>query len=374
MQFLRAIGTTIRLSSALSINITVTITDGGIGSSTYTGGALTIAAGSFRTADYCSALASTIVSWLQAKIAADATVAATGTPIVDIAFSPGIGADSSRFELTLVSPACDFIASSLPASFSAASINNTNGAFSNLGLAYRDPSSPTRNASIVSGEAVFSGLFQPRSIFVFERSEIDEGEDDRPAQFVAHKLASGGLRTYVLGTTRISKQRLRIVDLDPDVCGPPIEVALATSINADRNTLNIPAGTTVSLSGIEVAFSLPVLIEAGDYIEIQGFVARVRSVTPTTIVLCETIPTTISISSLSYIRVVSEVHALWNEALRLGEILVYNTSDSTGEILWYPQSYCLASDETPRFFGERRDIGNALYSYTFSLLRRDIEG
>jgi hypothetical protein len=217
-------------------------------------------------------------------------------------------------------------------------------------------------------------LFQPRSIFVFERSEIDEGEDDSPAQFVAHKLASGALRTYVLGSNRISKRRLRVVDLDPDVCGPPIEVALATGINVDRNELTIPATVTTSLTGIEAAFSLPSLIPIGAYIEFQGFVARVRSVTSTAIQLCETIPTTITLSAYSYIRVVSEVHALWSEALRLGDILIYETSDTTGEILWYPQSYCLAGDETPRYFGERRDIGNALYSYTFAMLRRDIEG
>lgn len=373
MQFLRAFGTTIRVSSALSVNIAVVITDG-TNTSVYSGSALSIAAGAYRTADYCSALASTIISWLSAQIALDASVVATGTPIVDIEFIPATTADGSRFSLTLVSPACDFVASSLPASFASASINNANGVFSNLGLAYRDPSFPARSATISSGEALFSGLFQPRSIFVFERSEIDEGEDDSPAQFVAHKLASGALRTYVLGSNRISKRRLRVVDLDPDVCGPPIEVALATGINVDRNELTIPATVTTSLTGIEAAFSLPSLIPVGAYIEFQGFVARVRSVTSTTIQLCETIPTTITLSAYSYIRVVSEVHALWSEALRLGDILVYETSDTTGEILWYPQSYCLAGDETPRYFGERRDIGNALYSYTFAMLRRDIEG
>lgn len=373
MQFLRAFGTTTRLAANLNVVLTVTITDG-TNTSIYSGGSLSIAAGSYRFADYCSALASIIISWLQAQIAADATVVSTGTPVVEIQFVPSTQANGSLVSLTLIDPACDFVAGG-PAEYSAATIDNTNGAFSILGLAYRDPLSPTRNATISAGEALFSGLFQPRSIFVFERSEIDEGEDDRPAQFVAHKLANGALRTYVVGQSRISKQRMRIVDMDPEVCGPPIEVALTTSINATRTGFVLPANSTVNLSGVEVGFSLPMLVQQGLYLEIQGFVARIKSVSATSIILCETIPNSITLAgTVTYLRLVSEVHALWNEALQLGEILVYNTNDSTGEILWYPQSYCLAGDETPRFFGERRDIGNALYSYTFSLLRRDIEG
>ena len=161
-------------------------------------------------------------------------------------------------------------------------------------------------------------------------------------------------------------------------------LARLDSINATRNILQVSSTTANTyVTGFEAnQINVTALTDAvtdGAYIEIPGqWVGRVntfdQSATPATITLWDYVPSSITAPTKAPLTRVSEVKALWFEAMRLGYLCVFDVNETPGadfgKIVWTGEEYMLA-EESRVWDADRRDAGAALYSYTFNLIRRD---
>jgi hypothetical protein len=382
----RALGTVVYLPSAVTLTITLRISDGSesvtLSSSTGNGVPyLTIAAGRYRLADYAQIVSLKLATWIESAVAEEelngaSTLTATGSAVVTLTFTPSTTAGGSLFSLAVSSVGGSFSGgAALIQSHAATLIDNASGAYSPLGLVYETATGSTTRAGAVStGTATWSGLYQPRSLFVFDRSEVDEGDAEEESNYKAITLADGAGSVYASGRT-VTRRMLRLVDLDESVAGRPQTFARVASISSDRVTLTLNNPSTSYLSGISGHYYQSDMATAapGRFVEVAGWVSRLRSASATTLVLCEKIPSSVTVNSGSVVNLVSEVHALWRESVRLGYVTVHDSVDNTGAIRWTSSEYMLAP-ESARWGAERRDLDNPLYSYSLNLIRRDKTG
>jgi hypothetical protein len=380
----RALGTVVKLASTATLTVSLRLSDGTNTLTLDSGEAAygTIAAGSYRLADFAQLVASKLLTWVTAAKAAAVTagtLTSTGSPSVTLTFTPSTTAGGSLFSLAIGPIGATFVAA--PSGTAAivthadTFIGNATDGYSPLGLVYETATgSTTRAGSVSSGTATWSGLYQPRSLFVFDRSEVDEGDAEEEVEYKAILLADGSGSVYASGRS-VTRRTLRLVDLDESVGGRPQTIARVASIDSDRVTLTINAPSTATLSGISSPYYQSDLASAGvgRMVELGGWVSRLRSVSASSIVLAEEVPSSVTVNAGTVLNLVSEVHALHREAVRLGYLTVYETTDSDGSIRWVSSEYMLAP-ESARWAGERRDVDNPLYSYSWSLIRRDKTG
>jgi hypothetical protein len=168
-----------------------------------------------------------------------------------------------------------------------------------------------------------------------------------------------------------------LVDQDYDMAGPAVHIGLLSSspINGNRDTLNFTDFTALpnlTASGLTNPSYTESKVELGRYISIGGrWVGRVRAKTATSIQLWDKVPADIQVVSQLEITQVSEAHALWFEAVRLGTLHVYGMDEETGQPYYNAASYAIASGEAG-YQPSRLDIGNALYSKTFELVKKEL--
>lgn len=377
----RALGTVVKVTSTITLTVSLRLSDGTNNLTLDSGEAAyeTIAVGSYRLPDFAQLVASKLLAWVTAAKAAlvPATLTSTGSPSVTLTFTPSTSAGGSLFSLAIGPIGATFVAA--PSGTAAivahadTKIDNATGGYGPLGLVYGTATGTTTRAGTVSsGTATWSGLFQPRSIFVFDRSEVDEGDAEEEQGYKAIRLADGSGSVYASGRS-VTRRTLRLVDLDESVGGRPVTWGRCSALTSDRVTFTLPAPSTTSLSGISSPYYQSDLATTGRYVEVGGYVSRLRTAHATAPVLCEEIPSSITVNSGTALNLVSEVHALHREAVRLGYLVVYDVTDDTGAIRWTSEEYMLAP-ESARWAGERRDLDNPLYSFSWNLIRRDKTG
>lgn len=373
---IRLLGSNVVIGSLTSVEYTVVLTDGAL---TETLGPISfnLAASTARWSSFVQTLLFALRNTLQAAIAANANLSiGVGVyPDIDLLVTPTPGAGTLGIEYTFGVTNTTFVASGLPAVYQSITLDNTTQAWSKAGLAADVTSSIS--ATITTGQGSFLSTFQPRSIFCFDRSEVDTGDYEQVSAYASHRLADGKVRSYDLGS-HIMTRTYTLVDQDYDMAGPAVHIGLLASsgqINGARDTLNFTNFTALpnlTATGLTNPGYTQELIELNRYISIGGrWVARVRAKTATSIQLWDTVPAGIAVDPLLEITQISEAHALWFEAVRLGTLHVYGMNEQTGQPYYNASSYALASGE-PNFQPTRLDIGNALYSKTFDLIKKEL--
>lgn len=382
MSEFRALGTIIEFDTATDIGITLTFT--GTGSATINSTTLAyyqVAANTkWRFPDLCQYLAKRIEEWIIAAVAIAGDPAGTPNATINIGFTPSLTLNGS---LASISMTCTGLTvGGTGATLTAATLANTSGLWSKLGLVAEGSS--TRNFSVAGGTASLTGLFQPRSMFVFLRSEVDLGQSHEVLQQRSLRLNDGTGAFFHSGRI-LTKRVLSLIDLDEEVAGRDMVVARLSSINADRKTLetNYTTESTYNSGGITGASYQGDLADdlTSDvaYVSVgDAWISRVSgnddSTTPQIIVLYEKVPSSITPPTGCTINRISEVYALWFEAVRTGYLIVYDMIETPGsdfgKVRYMSQEYMLA-EESKVWAPDRRDNGAPIYSYTFNLIKRD---
>ena len=375
MQEIRLLGSNVVIDSLISVEYTVVLTDG---TATETLGPLSfnLAASTARWSSFVQTLLFAIRATLQAAIAGNANLSiGVGVyPDIDALVTPTPGAGTLGIEYTFGPTNTTFVGSGLPATYQSITLDNTTGAWSLVGLAAEVDTSIS--AVITAGEGSIASVFQPRSIFCFERSETDSGDFEQVSAYATHRLASGQTRSYDLGS-HIMTRTYTLVDQDYDMAGPAVHIGLLSSapINGARDTLNFTDFTALpnlTATGLTNPGYTESKVELNRYVSIGGrWVGRVRAKTATSIQLWDTVPADISVVPQLEITQISEAHALWVEAVRLGTMHIYGMDEETGQPYYNAASYAIASGEAA-YQPARLDIGNALYSKTFELVKKEL--
>lgn len=385
MSEFRALGTVVSFPTATDIALSLVLT--GTGSATLNSSDtayLQIPAGSvFRFPDLLQYIEQKIADWIYAACVADTgvtTPSAATDLAVSITFSPSLTQNASLCTLTIGSNLGGAQVGGTNAAITGATLNNTNGLWSKLGLVQEDTTSQAM--SVAAGVATRVGVFQPRSIFVFERSEVDDGDAVEAQLSKSFRLGDGSGSAFYAGR-QVQRRRFRLVDLDEKFCGRARAIARLGTSGASSVTLDVDGAveTTYSTGITGAQYDSTLASEAatdGAYVNVGGaWVGRVRAVASTGLTLYEKVPSSTTPPSRCAITRISEVEALWFEALRTGYLCVFDMVEtlggSFGTIRWTGQEYML-DDDSKGFTPERRDIANALYSYTFHLKRRDASG
>lgn len=389
----RALGTAIYFDTATDIALTLTLT--GTGSATINSSDsayLTIPAGSYwRTPDLCNYVAYKTRAWIFAAITADGGVTKSSFVVTDFAVtftvSPSLTVNGSLFTFKITNNAGAHLKiGGTNAALTAVTLTNTNGLWSKFGLFSEASASDTM--TVAANVATKTGRFQPRSLFFFLRSEIDDGETEQAVLVKNLVKADGTISVYESGR-HIAKRSLRLVDLDENIAGRPVSYARLgdNGIAASRVGLNIntvssvfSSGSTNQIDSLYLNNNVdPAGEPTGKYLLLPGaWVGRIDDTTdPTLLTLWEKIPANITPPTACALTIISEVHALFFEALRTGYLFVYHTVETPGStfgsVLWVSSDYCLDESNTT-WSPERRSIGLPAYSFTFNLLRRDAPG
>lgn len=379
----RALGTIIELTSATDIAMSIVLTGTGTATLNSSDAAFgQMAAGKYRLPDFLQLLAKKVSDWIYAACQADAGV--TTKPVLtncdcSFTFTPSLTQGDSIVTMTVTITGAQV--GGTAATITSATLTNSNALWTKIGLVAEY--STSQSMSVATGVATRAGAFQPRCIFVFLRSEIDFGNSEEAVQYKALRFADGSGSSFHSGR-RITKRQLRLVDLDQDIGGRDMPISRLTSINANRYDLETANTTSVDyVTGFESAqYNTTAAQDAATdapYVEIPGvWVGRVAVIDnasePAIITLFDKVPSSITAPTSCVINRISEVKALWFEAMRTGYICVYDVNETPGsdfgKIVWTGEEYMLAED-SKTWDADRRDAGAALYSYTFNLIRRD---
>jgi hypothetical protein len=373
VQEYRALGTVAPFASSTSITLTVTLSGGGGATLNSSDAAYpTISASTkYRFPDLCQKIASAVQTWLFDAMTADAAVTTKPSAAADIdvtlTFTPSTTPGGSLCTLAIGPDLGGAQISGNAATVSGVTLN-ASAAWVALGLTY---DGGTATATINSGTATVSGLFQPRSIFVVDRTEDDSGDAEEETNLKIIRLADGTGSVYRSGRT-VTTRDFRIVDLDEAGAGRALPIGRYSGFGATRDILTVPNPTTTGiLSGISNLYMDTTLPTTGRYAEVGGFVSRIRSVSATQVRLCDLVPSSVTPPTASSINQISEMQALWVESVRLGYFVIYGINESSGALRWQSEEYMMGS---PRWQGERRSVSDGLYSFTWSLTRRDASG
>jgi hypothetical protein len=369
-----ALGTPVVLAAATAVRLSVGLDDklGATPTINSSDSAyLTIAAGTYRFPELCQLVISKILTWFATALDADADCDLTGTPVITLVFAPSTSAGASTVTLTFTTVGGETTAGGDPLYFASVTLDNSNGLWTLLGLAYE-----TEDGTIESNRAVvdvadvvtIASRFQPRSIFVFDRSVEDTFDSPHYPQEHSHVLASLKTRRFGVGIAQTHRS-LRLVDLSAAEGGPGQVVANFSAHGSNRSLITINNPSVTGLSGISALYVQNDLITAGRYLRCGEWVSRARADTTTQVSLCDKIPTAVSVASAAPITLISELEALWFDVRRLGgKLYLWETTDA-GAIRWTGAAY--APVAAPRMDVERRDVFARLWSYSWGLTRAD---
>jgi hypothetical protein len=357
-----------RFTSSTAVRLTLTL-NGSVTLNSSDSAYLTLSASTlYRFPDLRQQVAKHIQNWIYAAMVADAgvTVKPTAASEITVSFTFSASSTPGASVCTLVIGPISGPAEvgGVAAAITAASLDNSaNNLWSRLGLMYEDDGTTTRAADTVSaGVATWAGLFQPRQVFIFPRSETDStGDIDEPIGDRVIQLADGSLSYYSSGYNALTRP-YTLVDLDEDQGGRDVEVARCSALQADRITFTIPNPTM--LTGDTGLYIQTDQITAGRAIRVGRWWARARSDSATALVLTEEVPSSITVNSGTVLTLISEVHAMLLEARSTGALAIYSVNEETGAVRKVSREYAV---ENPRFEPGRRDQDNALYSHTLNL-------
>lgn len=236
----------------------------------------------------------------------------------DLSLSESAG--GTRFVLTLTS-----LGAIEANTLSSMTLNNASGALTPLGLV-EDGASKTVNAS--GGVITFTGEFQPRTCFVFPRSEQDTGEKRYRAADFAYPLGDGSVESFQMGAV-YKKRTYTLLMQSPEHAGTSFPVGTFLSFGATRKAINVKT-LTVNPTSFD-SFNALELVAAHDYITIGkgDWCSRVKQVNATSIDLWEPFPASHDSTAGQEIRVISEAEAMEREARRRKRLIIYNQTAST---------------------------------------------
>jgi hypothetical protein len=368
-----ALGTPVVLAAATAVRLSVGLDDklGATPTINSSDSAyLEIAAGTYRFPELCQLVISKILTWFATALDADADCDLTGTPVITLTFAPSTSANGSSVTLVFTTVGGETTAGGDPLYFASVTLDNSNGLWTLLGMAYE-----TEDGTIEANRAVvdvadvvtIAGRFQPRSIFVFERSTTDTFDEPYLPQRTTHILASGATRGFRVGPV-LTRRVLELVDLGHAEGGPGVAAATFSAFGSNRSLLTIANPSVTGLSGISSLYVSTGVITDGRYLRLGDHVGRSRSDSATQVRLVDKAPSTQTVATGAPITQVSELEALWMEVERLGHLYVFGVTESTGAILWNGATYAPTGE--PRLELNRRGY-DPLWSWTWELVRAE---
>ena len=232
------------------------------------------------------------------------------------------------------------------------------------------------------------GLFQPRGLTVLLRSEQDSGEYEERQDYRTVVLGSGAVIPYNYGFAEVRRD-LRLVSLDPSELAPQFHLGSLLAIDVTRTHLTFPNPIISGAGGsgvLGIGSTPPGLqtdrLQIGDIVRVaEQWWSRVRLITipapPATIdvTLWEAIPANINPVSGAPIYLVSEVHAILLESLRMGGLFVYDVDDVSGQ--WRasgPLYYLRGEGKLLLQFDRQQPQAADRYAFGFNLVRSSAPG
>jgi len=358
----------IKLTSALTLAGAITLTQGATTKALTL--STTIAAGVYDVFSFAAKVNSQLRDDIRTKALAASitTVPAAANILLKFTFPSSFVDTINGNKINVTFDATGFLFSGVQMTLTVFTLNNASGWATKLGL--DKESNATITATIANPVGTINGAFQPRSLFVTENSYKDTWDNEAFPFESTMALANGKVRRFSRGSSE-STREIEAVDLEPEYAGYPLEVKSFSSFGANNSILNLTAPDTTGLVNVSNINS-NLTVAQGDLIRISNdnFYSRVESVSTNVINLYEKVPSTITPTAGDPIYKISELHALWIEALRTDYIFVYEPDDSTGQSKFKPSAYALNLNGKHLLNFTSRDIFTNLYSVVFSLFRR----
>jgi hypothetical protein len=376
----QALGTPIVLESALTLEITATLTNGfavslNSGSSPF----LTVPAARYGLPEFSKTVVDQLKQWFKnaADAAANIDIASAADVDLTLAFAPVIGVNTSFFSLTLAPT--NFNVKGTPAtSVTAFVIPSTHTGWSAiLGLSGEGQAA---TGTVTGSNRIIQGAFQPRSFFAFPGSYRAPGQRRKRSDRSAHITASGKVHQYVAGTTWYEFP-FQLVNLPAYYAAPPKVAGRCKSYSLVSSvpTLKTSNPSLTGTSGFSSVYIASDLLEVGTFAQCGSWYSRVVSKTlpaaPTdnSIVWLEAPPSSNEEAPEAGkpIKRISEAMALIQEVERTGQLLFYEINDDGGAQRWLTSCYSLPSDGEAVDAPERHSDELDVYSLNFGDLIED---
>lgn len=378
---LRAIGLPIELTSSLSIDLDVSITNGikTIQLTSADAAYRTIAAGTYRYNDMLVLLDDAIRRWLQSAISAAPNLANGALNVgtknsKELTFSLAEVAGSNTAILTLELNDPSATIDGIPATFSAGNIPNTFGTqkWSHLmGLTFETDTAYAFD--VAAGELSMEGQFQSHYIHIVDRSEMDSLPREKFHYFRPHRKDSGRVKNFKFGGSHFERE-ITFVDQDYQMGMAPLLFGRAYQIQASRDLIDFrsPYQSGAGSISVDKPYFDTRFFRDGSVIEIGGFRTRAfynsGAYGTNTIKTARKIPTSVTIPTTGLnVKLVSDLWFIYKEAMALGCFFYYE-SDDYGDIAWIHESYVPNDGTEPVLYSERREAGVALYDLKWNLM------
>ncbi len=284
-------------------------------------------------------------------------------------------AGASRVVLTLTD-----IGSNPDTTLTSITLDNTSGWLTPLGLV-EEGASKAFNASGSPAIITIEGDWQPRTMHVFPRSELDTGDRRTKPTRKTIPLKNGDLRQWEIDNTEV-KRDYTLVDLGPEHCGAPIPIGRFSAWGATRKAITLKS-LAVSPTAFDSMGSYG-LVGVGDYVKIGNieWASRVKTVGTTTVggviyltslALWEPFPSSVAPSAGDEITVISEAAFLEMEAGRTQHIIFFEQDTATDTPLYGTYGdYALRGDGKTEEGIDQRQPTEAFFSWHFALQKFQI--
>lgn len=374
---IRLFGTGIILSSALTLNGSLSLYKQAT-ATTYTAAfSTTLAAGNYDLFTFAAKVNSQVRQALITNKHASITAPALASVLFKFVFPTTWSATPGANKINCTFDPTGFIVTAGGTQTTISAFTLTNGAGSSwasyLGLALE--TTTTATATLTPGTplgtlATFTGVFQPRSIFCFENSFKDSWDYERRPSEATVQLTDGKVRHWGMGSVETFRD-ITLVDQLADIAGYPLDAMVFSAFGANRGLVNIQAPdidglTNVSGLADNSVISVDDIVRVGN----DDFWSRVSAKTSTLVTICQYYPTATVPTAGDTVWKISEAHALWIEAYRTQYLFVYEPLESTvGGSTFKVGAYRLQLDGRSELNFQRLDDFLNLYSVVFNLTR-----
>lgn len=240
-----------------------------------------------------------------------------------------------------------------------------------------------------SGVFTAAGEFQPRYFTVILRSEQDSGEYEERQDYTTRTLGDGSVVAYNFGFAEVRRD-LRVVSLMPGDLAPQFHLGPLKEIDVTRTILSFPNPDTTGANGsgvIGLGSTPPGLqtdrLAVGDYVRVaEQWVGRVKDISNPApgvgdidVELYDVIPDNIEPAEGAPIYLISGMHALILESLRLDGLFVYDVDDTTGEFRASGPLYKIrGAGKLLLKFERQNPQASDLYNFMLNLVRSSNPG
>lgn len=291
---------------------------------------------------FCNKVAKVIRQWIFDAAGGDAALsppgAATGVTVDWLAPTLSDTPGASRLAFKVGPTGITQTAGGAPVVIQSATIDNSTSWATPFG--FEDGVSSIA-ASVAAGVATWTGSFQPRSLFPFPQIE-DMGHERKVRSNEFTNIGGDGTVYYYDAGASIKVRSYKLLQQSLLQGGPSYPVGYFGSISGDRKTITLASTDETVSSGFGTMLYESSFLAAHQWVAVEGVesVARVKTVTSTTIVLYE--PLSSAPTAGAEVYALSEAAAFDLEARRLaGYHLIWSNDESAQAVKWGAFStYC----------------------------------